>query len=91
MKTPLDEIMMLSIPVIETGCRVWKGKTTAQGEPVFGRGRETLVKRYLTAKKYRGPVIANTFENRCGNQLCITVTHLVLPDRRCSKRSLKDH
>jgi hypothetical protein len=77
---PLENIMALSVPNVETGCRVWKSRTDSEGEPVMNaRGKRVLVKRYLTAKKMKDlkqrgfyPV----FENTCGNRRCVTVSHL---------------
>lgn len=81
--TPLESVMTLSTPNIETGCRIWKGKTDPEGEPLIrARGNWVSVKRYLTASKRKRnrkgfyPV----FENTCGNRHCVTVGHLRITD-----------
>lgn len=74
--TPLDVIMSLSDPFPATGCRVWRGPTSPDGEPVARiRGRVLPVKRYLNANRFRRERQHPVFENRCGNRLCITAAH----------------
>lgn len=75
--TPLEKIMASSAPNVVTGCRVWEGKTDADGEPVIlARGNWVPVKRYLTSKKLKRKGFYPVFENKCGNPECVTATHL---------------
>ncbi|MEH0577109.1 hypothetical protein QBA54_22030 [Streptomyces sp. B21-108] len=76
--TPLDEIMAASRPIVEIGCRIWEGRVSPDGVPVFGYLFDTPVTRYLTANRYRHKELVPVFSNRCGNKLCITVSHLTL-------------
>lgn len=74
--------MALSIPNVETGCRVWNGPVDRDGEPtVRVRGTRARVKWYLTAKKRKLEGYYVTYENTCGNRLCVTVSHLRIVDR----------
>lgn len=81
--SPLDKIMATSRPNVETGCRIWHGKCGSSGEPLVRiRGSLAPVKRYLTAgkRKRNREGFYPVFENTCGNQRCITVSHLVIVD-----------
>ncbi|WP_432029249.1 hypothetical protein [Streptomyces sp. 1222.5] len=76
--TPLEEIMATSHPVIETGCRIWEGRASPDGVPVFGYLFDTPVTRYLTANRYERSEVVPVFRSKCGNKLCINTRHLRL-------------
>ncbi|TQJ56005.1 hypothetical protein [Streptomyces sp. SLBN-115] len=78
--TPLEEIMATSRPVIATGCRIWEGRVSADGVPVFGYLFDTPVTRYLTANRYGKRELVPVFSNKCANKLCINPYHLELID-----------